>query len=299
MKVRTKWGKKRRKKIILPTITLEGSDASISGPVTIRQLQELFIGKEFNSVDLRDMRFLDLAATEPITKAKAIQKLTIWGKITRPAISQLLQVPGIKEAVIFQLAGIGCLRNFTNVRELEDLRVFYTLNSFDFYEIAKLPKLRKLTAHNAEVGVKAITAITRAQSLQYIDLEGAILTDSMAEALAKSQTIIDLVVPATSISAAGLRHISEMPQLRYIDIWANNLSADALDMFAGHPALEVLELGTMGYDASRVLHARDIIPKLEKIPNLNTVYFENVAMNDEEYAYLNSRYKFRLMQEKH
>ena len=53
------------------------------------------------------------------------------------------------------------------------------------------------------------------------------------------------------------------------------------------------------YDPDRVLHARDIIPQLEKLPKLTTVYFENVATTDEECAYLKSRYTFRLMQEKH
>jgi hypothetical protein len=299
MEYRMRWGRKLKRKIILPKFKAEGDDISLSGPLLVNQIEEAFAGKSFSNVDIRDTNFIDLKAAEAICRAKSIRSLAIWSRISRAAFSCLVNAEGLHESLVSKFAGCGRLRNFNSARDLETFRAFYTLSSADLIEIANLPKLNSLTAHAAEFGTKALARLAEMSTLRSVDFEAVTITDDMAKALAKSRSITDVVVPATCLTRGGLGYFSEMPQLRYIDIWANGLRADALDLFDGHPSLEILELGSMGYDANRVLNARDIIPKLEKMPKLNTVYFENVATTAEEEAFLGSRYKFRLVQEQH
>ena len=299
VKVRTKWGRKLKRKVVPPKIKTEGDDISLSGPIRLGQIKDTFAGRSFNSVDFRDTNFIDLQIAYAICQATSIRSIGIWSNISRAAFSRLMNAEGLQEALVSGFAGSGRFRDFASANAVVDFRSFYGLNGLDLVEIANLPNLISLTAHGAEFGTKAMQRLAEMPTLRQVDLEAVTITDEMSRALSKSRSVTDVVVPATRLTKMGLRHISEMPQLRYIDIWANNFQANALEMFAGHPALEIVELGTMGYDPDRVLHARDIIPQLEKLPKLTTVYFENVATTDEECAYLKSRYTFRLMQEKH
>lgn len=297
LKVRSKWGRKLKKSVVLPKVKNEGSDISLTGPFSNREIEKLFSGKEFESVDFRECKFIDLVTADEIAKAKSIRSLSVWSKISRSAFSRLMHVSGLKEVFVLDFAGSGRLRDFRMAADVEIFLSYYAVSGADMLEIANLPKLKSLTAHSAEFGVNALERLVLVETLRQIDFEAVTFTDEMAAALSKSKFITDVVLPATQLSRAGLQSICEMTQLRYLDIWANGFIAGDLDLLAGHPTLEIIELGDMGVDRNRRLRAFDLIPKLDKIPSLNTVYFENVVTSEMEAEYLNKRYKFRLMQE--
>jgi hypothetical protein len=293
LKARTKWGTKRRRRIILPKVKNDGSDIALSGPFSNREIAEIFLAKEFHTVDFRDFKLIDLAAAAGIAEAAKIEILSAWNKITRPALSDLMKTPGLKEAIVLEFRGSGRLRDFDKAADVETFRSFHPLVNTDIAQIAKLPKLHTLVAHRAEFGLRAVDKIRAIETLRVVDFEAASFTDEMAESLSRSTTITHLGLPATQLTKAGFNHISEMAQLMYLDVWANRLSAEDFDVLAGHPNLEIIELGGGGDDDDERKPASAYIPKLEKMPALTTVYFEGVRTTDEEAAYLNSRYTFR------
>lgn len=295
--VRTSWGRKQRKQNASATLKDEGAAIVLSGCFSNREIGRLFAGREFESVSFRKFKLIEQSAAEAITKCKSIRSLSIWSKITRPALSQLMQASGLKEVLISDFGGIGRLRDLDKANEVEIFRGFHTLNNTDLVELANLPKLQSLIAHGAEIGVKAVEKIATVESLRMVDFEAVNFTNAMAQALSRSKFITDVLLPATELSKAGLDFICGMPQLRYLDIWANSFGPEDLDVLAGHPALEIIELGEMGSEKDGRLTASDLIPKLDKMPLLNTVFFENIFTTDEEIKYLSNRYKFRLLQE--
>ncbi len=296
MKARTKWGKSQKRKVKQAKVKLEGNDIELTGPFPNAKITALFKDKTFDSVSFRDFNFIDKVTAECIVSAASIKFLHLWDKITRPAFSRLMQTNGLVDIFAPMFVGPGRLREFDKTREVEFFRSFYhNLTNADFIEISKLPKLHALIAHGANISVKAIESIRAMTTLRVVDFEGVNFTDEMAIGLAKSTSITDVLVPASQLSTAGLKYISQMPQLRYIDIWANGFIADDLDVLIGHPNLEALEIGSMDSENPSRLKATDVIPKLERMPALKEVYFENVETTEEEYAYLNSRYKFRLL----
>ena len=287
-------GKKRRKRIIIPKLTTEGDDIALSGPFANRSLTEIFHGREFGSADFRDFKLIDLATAEEIAKVKSIQTLSVWNKITRPAFSKLMKTPGLNEAIVLEFRGSGRLRDFDHAIDVETFRSFHPLTTADIMEIVKLAKLHTLVAHSAVFGLKAADKIRGVETLRTVDFESALFTDEMARSLARSSSLTHLGLPATQLTKAGLNHISAMPQLIYLDVWANGLDADDFDVLAGHPNLEIIELGGDENDVRPGRHASAYIPKLEKMPALTTVYFDGVMTTEEEAAYLSSRYKFRV-----
>ena len=296
LKVRTRWGRKRKKKLILPNIKIEDAGVQLTGHFANQKIKEIFEGKEFAEVCFRDFKLIDLAAAHEIEKSPKIHSLAISSKVTRPALSKLMQVPGLIDVLVSEFVGCGRLRDFAKGADVESFRNYYALRNADFIQIADLPKLQTLTAHCAEFGPKAVQKLSSVETLKVVDFEGVRFTDEMAKALSKSETITDVGLPATQLSRVGLKSISEMGQLRYLDIWANGFTAEDLDLLADHPSLEQIELGGFGGDSERQLKACDVIPKLERLPALKTVYFENVVCTDEEIQYLSRRYSFRLLQ---
>ncbi len=292
---RTKWGKKKQKVTILPKVKVEGENITLSGPFSTREIAKIFNCARFDTVEFRDLRLIDKKVAAEIGTVEKIRNLHVASRVTRPALSVLMQIRGLEEVYFHDFAGAGRLRDFNKAKDVDFFRTYYTLKSADFIEISKLPKLQKLCAHCSEIGVRALDNIQAMPSLREVDFEAILFTDELAKILAKSTSITDIRLPATQLSTTGLKYISQMPQLRYIDIWANGFAADDLDLLIGHPSLEALEIGSMGRESPSRLKAVDVILKLEKMPGLKEVYFQNVDTTEEEYAYLNSRYKFRLL----
>jgi hypothetical protein len=296
MKARTKWGKSQKRKLKPSKVKIDGDNVELTGPFSNAKIAELFNGKSIDSASFHDFKFIDKAAAECVATAASIKFLHLWDDITRPALNKLILINGLIDIYTPMLIGPGRLRDFEQAHHLEIFRSFYhNLTNADFIEISKLPKLHTLIAHGANIGVKAIENIQAMPTLRVVDFEGVNFTDKMANSLAKSTSITDVIVPATQLSTTGLKYINQMPQLRYLDIWANGFTADDLDVLIGHPSLEKLEIGSMDSESPFRLKAADVIPKLEKMPALKEVYFENVDTTEEEHAYLSSRYKFRLL----
>jgi hypothetical protein len=293
LRVRTKWGKKRIKRIIPPKIETNQGNAELTGLFSNRELSAIFQSKHFDEVRLCDGKLIDLGAAECIATAASVRRLSVWSRVTRPAFSRLMNVSGLKEALVSEFAGSGRLRNLDRASDVETLRSLRGLNSIDILEVAKLPKLKSLIAQCSEFGLNATDAIRSMQTLQVIDFEGVLFSDEMAKSLSKSKSLTHLGLPATGLSTISLKHISEMPQLTYLDIWANGFVADDLDVLAGHSNLQILELGGFGDDDDERKRASAYIPKLEKMPALTTVYFEGVHTTQEEAAYLKNRYIFK------
>jgi hypothetical protein len=294
-RVRTKWGKKRRKKVVLPKVETSNDSVHLSGPFSNQQIGKIFEGRRFDAVSFRDCKLIDRAAALQVCKATQIRSIEIWSRITRPALNVLVEIPGLNSAYVIEFAGSGRLRNFRKATELEEFRSSHALESADILHVADLPNLHTLVAQGAQFGVKATAKLASLTTLKVVDFEGVSFTDEMAKALSQSKVITDVLLPATQLSLAGLKSISEMTQLRYLDIWANGFKANDLDLLAGHSGLEVIELGGMGSNPAQQLKACDLIPRLDRLPALKTVYFENVVCTDEEFEYLRGRYEFRLL----
>jgi hypothetical protein len=205
-----------------------------------------------------------------------------------------MQIPGLRDIYVPGINGQGRLRDFEKVAMATTFRNYYGLRTADLFEIAKLPKLQTLTAQFCNFGLKAVSALSQVASLRSIDFEGVKFTDQMAASLSTSNSIKDIMLPATGLSLSGLKSIIRMQQLTHLDVWANRFSADDLKVLAGHPNLEKIELGGFG---TKQIEARDIIPILETMPALKTVYFEGVTTTNEEAALLQGRYEFRLLNE--
>jgi hypothetical protein len=205
-----------------------------------------------------------------------------------------MQLPGLKEVFVFEFAGSGRLRGFEKAIGVEIFRSCYALKSADLIEIANLPMLHTLFAQSAEFGLNAVEKIRAVDTLRVVDFEGVPFTDRMARSIARSKSLTHLGLPATQLTKAGLGHISEMSQLTYLDVGANGFTADDLNVLAGHPSLEIIELGGGGDDEDERKLASAYIPKLEKMPALTTVYFDGVKTTEDEAAYLSNRYKFKI-----
>jgi hypothetical protein len=285
---------KKRKKKSLPRIKTQGDSIELSGKLSIRKIVETFENNEFDQVNIDNFRLIDLEVSRAIAKASIIKGIDLRSPTSRAALSVLMQIPGLRQVFISEFQGHGRLRDFAKAAEVTTLRNHYGLRTADFFEIAKLPKLKTLIAQFCDFGLRAVSALSKAPSLQIVDFEGVTFTDEMAAELATSNSIKDVMLPCTNLSLHGLSFIARMQQLRYLDVWANGFSADDLKVLAGHPKLEKIELGGA---VPKYIEAHDIIPILDTMPALKTVYFEGVNATDEEVVFLKSRYEFRLLNE--
>jgi hypothetical protein len=274
---------------------IEGRNISLSGKLSLLKLAELFEGATFDEAEFRRFMLINVAAAKEINKASGLEKLSVWSGITRPALNELIGICGIKEISVFEFSGIGRLRNFSKAADLEVFRCLFSLKTHDIFELARLPKLHTLTAHCSQFGLKAVEKINQIQTLHTVDFEAVTFSLEMVRSLAKSTSIKNLMLPATGLTRRGLDAIGQMQQLTYLDIWANGFIAEDLDALVGHPSLEKIELGGMEDSKEFMLKASDVIPKLEKMPALKTVHFENVLTTDEEALHLKSRYEFKCL----
>lgn len=280
-----------------PRIIVQGGSIDCFGNVRRPELLAALYDKDLDKVGFqRRSRLISTWEAEAIARARTIRELWMWGAgLSRAALNRLVLIPGLEQLNVLSLRGEGRLKNFRSAVSLDTFRCSFDLRTADIVELSRLPKLRTLSAQCATLGLKAMNLLAEKEGLEDVDFEGVVFSDEMAASIAQSKSIHHLALPSTNLTLAGLRAVSDMQRLSYLDIWGNGFKAEHLECLAGHPSLEMLEFGGFITKVVDRPKARDIIPWLEKIPKLKWLRFDNVTTTADEQQYLAKRYDFHLL----
>lgn len=264
-------------------------ERSIEGPFRAKDLRKLGRQKHIDKLSIFKLELMTVEIAKGFDALRSLRHLFLWCPITRTAMRHVIPIENLEELDELRLRYPGQLTGFAAMDTLKVFRCDDYMTEADLTEIAKLPKLQVLSAHNSELTEKLLDMLLAIGSLEKIDLEATDFDDGMAKTTSQSDAIVALDVGATCITAEGSKHISNMKQLRSLDIWAIDIVEQDLEMLEDLPNLESVSIG--GYDEQTVLTSKGVIPRLEKIRSLKRVWFDGIAATDDEKTYLKSRYE--------
>jgi hypothetical protein len=266
----------------LPVLTLEG-------PLTIKNLRASKPVGIVEHVVISGCRLLHKKLAEEIATWDGVKQITISLSTTRAALRVLLNIPTLEQLDAGFIHKHG---SFENVEMSDTLGVLTCmgLGKAELLEISKLPNLTNLNIRHASLSVKVVEAIAAMPKLVMIDLENSALNDEMVTALSKSSSLSELWIGGTKISRKGLKRICGMRQLRELDIWALNINESDLEMLKSLHNLSYLVVG--GYDGQTRMTAKGVLPRLEKIPNLTSIWLDGIKCTDAEISKLKLKYDY-------
>lgn len=93
-------------------------------------------------------------------------------------------------------------------------------------QLAKIPKLERLSLSNSQVDDEGVAELSKIKSLKVISLDGTKVTPASAKLLAKLEELIHLSLADTAIDDSAMKHIAKLRKLRWLDL-SNTLISDA------------------------------------------------------------------------
>lgn len=206
-----------------------------------------------------------------------IDNLWLWCDITRRAMRQIIQTPGLRVLDVLCIKGPGALGNFRKAKSLETFRANHYMTEADLLEVTQCAQLMQLGAQGAELSSRSLAAILGLPNLTSLDLEATRFNDSMAKKVSRSKTIESLDIGATRITGVGLEHLSQMRQLRSIDLWATDVTEADLQFLLGMPKLEYVSLGNR--DDFPQLDAEKVCCLILDSPSLKRVWLDGIRLS--------------------
>lgn len=136
-----------------------------------------------------------------------------------------------------------------------------------------------MITHDAEWSIESLTRLID-KPLIRLELEGSRLGNDKVDIISSSTTITRLSMASTGLTGKGLAQIAKMSQLEWLDIWNTKIRADDLASLIKLQNLNYLSIG--GYCGQRYLDMEKAIPQLLKIPNLTSLWVDNILLTDEQ-----------------
>jgi hypothetical protein len=232
---------------------------------------------------------LTSAHAKKLNKLKSVKRIWLWWDVTRPALRQIIKIPGLEALDVLDLVRPGRLTGFSNAKNLKELRCNFSLTESDLSSISTCLSIRELGAQNSVLSEKAINAFLNMRNLESLDIEASNFTDALAEQLSKSHKLVSLEVGSTNLTGAGLKHICRMIQLERLDLWATNIIENDLDLLHSLPNLKYLSVG--GYAGNKNFRAETLIPRLSAIKSLESIWLDGIKLSEQQEKTLKERYK--------
>jgi hypothetical protein len=206
-----------------------------------------------------------------------IDSLWLWCDVTRRAMRQIIQTPGLRELDVLCIKGPGVLGNFRKAESLEIFRANHYMTEADLLEVTQCAQLMQLGAQGAELSSTSLAAILGLPNLTSLDLESTRFNDNMAKKVSRSKTIESLDIGATRITGVGLEHLSQMSQLRSIDLWATQVKEVDLQFLLDMPKLEYASFGN--HEDLPQLDAEKVCGLILESPSLKRVWLDGIRLN--------------------
>lgn len=257
--------------------------------LTARQIAILGASPHFDSIYLRRKNSLLAAEAASFEGVRSASEITIWCGVTRSAVRSLVSRPNLRQLRILRLRPGGTLRNFEEARDLEVFSCLDGVGGVDLGEVAKLPKLRQLTAQRARITKQAIEALVDHPTLTDIDFEGSNFDDDFAEIVSRSRSLTGLELAWTRMTKGGLGKVVAMTQLKRLDLWCADITEQDLDLLAQLPNLEYLSVG--GVEGQTGFTAEGVLRALERIPSLKQIWLDGVTVSRRQLDDLVARYE--------
>lgn len=216
-----------------------------------------------------------------------VTQLWLWCDVTRRAMQQVIQLPGLRVLDVLSIRGPGRMAGFRAAADLEVFRANVYMTEVDLLQVTQCTQLRELGAQNAELSYKSMSAILALPSLMSLDLEATRFDDKMAKQTSRSKTIQSLDVGGTRITRIGLEHLVQMEQLCSLDLWATAPNEMDLRLLLSLPNLEYLSLGN--YDGLPPLNAFEITKLLLDCPSLKRVWLDGIPLEPSQKQALESK----------
>ncbi len=230
--------------------------------------------------------------TAKISKAfghlESVDALWLWCDVTRTAMRHIFTIPELTTLDVLEICRPGHLQCMESATALTTFRANHYMSEQDLLAVSKLPMLEELGAQNSEISPVALAALLEMPNLRRIDLEGSAFDDDMGAAVAQADQITNLEIGATRITGKGLKAICGMKQLRFLDLWANDIAEEDLDMLADLPNLEYLSVG--GYEDQTTLTSEGVLPRLNRISSLRHIWLDGIPVSETEMEELEQRY---------
>lgn len=216
----------------------------------------------------------------------SVRWLWLWCDVTPAAVKRLIRIPGLEAVDVLRVEGKGRLSGFADAADLRTFRANCGLPARDVIAIGACRGLRELGLQGAALAPNALDALIAMPELQSLDIEHTAFDDAMAQCLSASASLRWLEAGATKLTRTGLSHLTRMPQLKGLDLWATPLAAEDFELLRAFPHLEYVSLG--GY-TDMPLDGTRVVPLLLSLPALKRVWLDGVSLNREQIAALQAR----------
>lgn len=243
--------------------------------------------KPIEHLYIRSDKTVTTEVTRLIKDIGSVKKLTVWSPMTRTALRDCFSITGLESLNLFELVTPGKLIDTSKAKQLKAVN-YMGSSEIDLRIFSTLPKLTELKAHSSDWSIELLNRMV-AKPLKTLELEGCRLTYEMISVIATSTTIVNLDVYSSGLTGRGLAKIAQMRQLESLDIWETKICADDLALLVNLPNINYLSIG--GYSAQRCLDMEKAIPYLLKMPNLTSIWIDNILLSDEQLALLKEHIK--------
>lgn len=238
--------------------------------------------QHIDDLDIRGDVTITTQYTRLLKEVASITHLTVWSPMTRTALRDCFSIEGLEMLNLLELVAPGKVIETSKATNLRVVNIM-SPSKTDMRIFVRLPNLTEMIAHDAEWSIELLTRIID-KPLTKLELEGSRLSDDMVGIISSSTTITRLSLASTGLTGKRLAKIAQMSQLEWLDIWNTKVRADDLACLTQLQNLSYLSIG--GYCGQRYLDMEQAISQLLKIPNLTSLWVDNIFLKDEQLSKL-------------
>ena len=238
--------------------------------------------QHIDHLDIRGDTTITTQYTRSLKEVASITRLTVWSPMTRTALRDCFSITGLEVLNLFELVSPG---KVIDTSKASNLRVVNLMSpsKIDMRIFARLPNLTEMIAHDADWSIESLARIIY-KPLTRLELEGSRLSNDKVGVISSSNTITHLSMASTGLTGKGLAEITQMSQLQWLDIWNTKVRADDLAFLTKLQDLNYLSIG--GYCGQKYLDMEKAIPQILRIPNLTSLWVDNILLTDEQLSSL-------------
>lgn len=254
------------------------------------ELLALYKGQHIDHLEVRCDKAVTTQYTHLLKEIASITQLTVWSPMTRTALRDCFSIGSLEILNLFELVLPGKVIDTSKATNLRVVNISFP-SKIDMRIFARLPNLTEMITHGTDFSTELLAHLID-KPLTRIELEGSHLSTNMVGIISSSKTITHLSVASTGLTGKGLAQITKMSQLEWLDIWNTKVRADDLEVLTKLQNLSYLSIG--GYLGQRYLDIEKAISKLIKIPNLTSLWIDNILLTDEQLSRLKKHIKLVL-----
>ena len=261
---------------------------SIKRRIDHESISEVAAAGPIDSLSITDVPLVTVRHAALLAQGlPTVRQLWLWAKVTRSAMSHLIELPGLETLDVLQLTSEARWRHVDRAVVLQQLRIALCLNHDDLIAISRSHSIRELSVRGASLTRDAFVALLDMPKLESLDVEETVFDDWMAARVSRVPRITALDVGASRMTGSGLRRLAQMSQLRSLDIWATRIETTDLATLTDLTALEYLSVG--GYAGVPNLEPEMMVAQLLRLPSLKKVWIDGVPRTDTLHERLSAR----------